>query len=71
MLAKRLFPLSRLWAAAMVSDGDVERFREEAQVSRLDSSEWDLARSLMRDTCDALSAKYRAAEEWESIYFQR
>jgi len=70
MLAKRLFPLSRLWAAAMVSDGDVERFREEAQVSRLDSSEWDLTRSLMRNTSDALSAKYRAAEEWESFYFQ-
>ena len=70
MLAKRLFPLSRLWAAAMVSDGDVEQFREEAQVSRLDSSEWDLARSLMRHTCDALSAKYRAAQEWESFYFQ-
>jgi hypothetical protein len=70
VLAKKLFPLSRLWVAAMVSDGDVERFRDEAQVSRLDSDEWGLAHSLMRDTCDALSAKYKAADEWESHYFQ-
>lgn len=69
MLANKMFPLSRLWAAAAVSGIDVERFREEAQISRIDASEEDFARSLMRDTCSAMSAKYAAAAEWESIYF--
>lgn len=69
MLAKRLFPLSRLWAAAMVADGEVDRFHEEAQIDRVDPGEHDLVRRLIHDTSAALAAKYEAADAWEKLYF--
>jgi hypothetical protein len=69
MLAKRMFPLSRLWAAAMISGDDVVTFRDESQISRLDSAEEDFARALMRDTQAALAGKYTAAEKWEAVFF--
>ena len=69
ILEKRLFPLLRLWAAATVSEHDVERFCAESDIGPLEPAEQKLALRLMRETGSALAGKYRMAEEWEALYF--
>lgn len=69
MLGSYLFPISRLWAAATVSENDVARFKAEAQLGRLDRAEESFAMALTRDTCAALRGKYQAANAWEAVFF--
>jgi len=69
MLGSYLFPISRLWAAATISENDIARFKAEAQISRLDHAEEAFAMALTRDTCAAMRAKHLAANAWESVFF--
>lgn len=65
----RYFPVSRLWAAASVADGDVARFREEVPLAGGDAPEgWLLERALggVRGAC---RRHRRVDQAWRRRFF--
>lgn len=62
------FPLSRLWAAASVADGDVERFREEVPLTAPSPGGWLLERALT-GVRQAAERYRRIDRSWTQTFF--
>lgn len=62
------FPLSRLWAAASVADGDAKRFGEEVPLKRGRPAGWLLERALA-GVAEATARYGRVERIWRQTYF--
>ncbi len=69
LLYRWYFPLSRLWAAATVAEGSVERFAEEAGLRSLDGRRRAIAASAVRTVARAARDLARISEQWERMFF--
>lgn len=62
------FPLSRLWAAASIADGDVSRFREEVPLTAPPPGGWLLEQAL-NGVAQAVERYHRIDRSWTDTFF--
>lgn len=68
-LAKWFLPVSRAWAAATVSEGDVERFLAEVPLQRLPPGSRRLTERALRRIQQLTRASQAATAAWEEVFF--
>ena len=68
-LSKRYFPLSRLWAAAGIADGSVERFAEAAPLAGLTPALRERLRQPLADVARYRAVVLEADRRWQDSAF--
>jgi len=68
-LSKRYFPLSRLWAAAGIAEGSVERFAEAVPLAGLTPALGERLRQPLADVARYRAAALEADRRWQDAAF--